>query len=70
MSISKTDDVFALVKSLSKAEKRSLRLFVERIQDSDSLAYMQLFDILDKQKVLDEPFIKSKLKLSSINTLT
>lgn len=65
MSISKTDDVFALVKSLSKAEKRSLRLFVERIQGSESLAYMKLFDILDKQKSLDEEAIKTKLKLSS-----
>jgi len=65
MSISKTEDVFVLVKSLTKAEKRSFRLFAERIQDTESLAYMQLFDLLDKQKVIDESFIKSKLKVSS-----
>lgn len=64
MSISKTEDVFVLVKSLSKAEKRSFRLFAERIQDSESLAYMKLFDILDKQPVLNEVNIKSKLKVS------
>ena len=65
MSISKTDDVFALVKSLSKAEKRSFRLFAERIQDSDSLAYMQLFDLIDKQKSLEAETIKRKLKISN-----
>ena len=64
MSISKTEDVFVLVKSMSKAEKRAFRLFAERIQDSESLAYMQLFDILDKQSVLNENLIKSKLKVS------
>ena len=64
MSISKTEDVFALVKSLSKAEKRAFRLFAERIQDSEALAYMQLFDILDKQKVLNEDLVKLKLKVS------
>jgi len=65
MSISKTDDVFALVKSLSKAEKRSFRLFAERIQDSDSLAYMQLFDLIDKQKSLEAETIKRKHKISN-----
>jgi len=54
MPISKTIDVFSLIKSLSKSEKRSFRLFAERIQGKDELLYMRLFDIMEKQKVLDD----------------
>jgi len=61
MSISKTEDVFNLVKSLTKAEKRAFRLYAGRIQDSDTLLYMQLFDIIEKMKVLDETGIRKKI---------
>ncbi len=61
MAISKTDDLFRLIKSLTKAEKRTFRLFAERIKSSGELLYMQLFDIMDKQKKLDERSIRSKL---------
>jgi len=61
MAISKTDELFKLIKSLTKSEKRTFRLFAERIKSSEDLLYMQLFDIMDKQKKLDERAIISKL---------
>jgi len=62
MPISKTNELYTLIRSLSKAEKRSFRLYAERIQSSEKMLYMNLFDIMDKQKVLDEKEIKSKLE--------
>ncbi len=61
MSISKTEDVFNLIKSLTKAEKRAFRLYAGRIQDGDNLKYIKLFDILEKMKNLDESQIKQKM---------
>lgn len=61
MAISKTEDLFRLIKSLTKSEKRTFRLFAERIKSSNELLYMQLFDIMDKQKKLDERSIHYKL---------
>jgi len=61
MAISKTDDLFRLIKSLTKSEKRTFRLFAERIKSSEELLYMQLFDIMDKQKKMDEVALRSKL---------
>jgi len=61
MAISKTDDLFRLIRSLTKSEKRTFRLFAERIKSSDELLYMKLFDIMDKQKKLDERSIRTKL---------
>ena len=62
MPISQSDQLFNLVKSLTKAEKRNFTFYSTRIQDADSLKYIQLFDLLDKQKVLDENQILTKLK--------
>jgi tRNA U34 5-methylaminomethyl-2-thiouridine-forming methyltransferase MnmC len=68
MSIAKSEFIFSLVKSLSKSEKKSFRLYAERIQESDQLLYMQLFDLYDKQKKLNEQEVKSKLgNISSTN---
>lgn len=54
MPISQSEQVFKLVKSLSKGEKRNFRLYAGRIQDSEQLLYIKLFDILEKQKSFDE----------------
>lgn len=62
MPISQTDQLFRLVKSLSKAEKRNFTLFSKRIQGTDTLKFLQLFDLLDKQDKLDEGLITKKLK--------
>lgn len=63
MPISQTDQLFHLIKSLSKSEKRNFTVFATRLQDSEHLKYMQLFELIDKSKNLDETVIFSKLKI-------
>lgn len=53
------DQLFTLVKSLTKAEKRSFRLYVNRLQ-SDS-KFIQLFDVLDKLETYEEEEVLSRL---------
>ncbi len=48
MPISRTEDLKSLVNSLTKAEKKNFRLYARRIQATDDLMYLDLFDILDK----------------------
>lgn len=62
MPISQTDQLFFLVKSLTKAEKRNFTVYSKRIQDTENLGYIQLFEILDKQKDPDDDQILAKLK--------
>ena len=57
----KTDDLIALISSLTRAEKRHFRLFVKRNQSSEDILFLQLFDLLDKYKYYDEPQILKKL---------
>ena len=62
MPISQSDQLFQLVKSLTKSEKRNFTFYTSRIQDGDTLKYMQLFDLIDKQKEVNENLVLSKLK--------
>ena len=62
MPISQTDQLFRLVKSLTKAEKRNFTLYSKRIQGTDTLKFLKLFELLDKQVSLDEAAITKKLK--------
>ncbi len=62
MPISQTDQLFNLIKTLTKAEKRNFTVYTNRIQDSENLKYMQLFELMDKQTKLDESQILNKLK--------
>lgn len=57
----KTDDLIQVIKSLTRAEKRHFRLFVKRNQASEDILFLQLFDVLDKQKEYDEELILKKL---------
>lgn len=66
MPISQSNQVFNLVKSLSKSEKRNFRLYAGRIQDRDSLRYLKLFDLFDRQKSLDEK--ETLHKLGNVST--
>lgn len=62
----KTDDLFDLIKSMSKNEKRFFKLFAG-ISGKDT-NYLKLFDAYDKKKEYDEELIKkaiSKEKFSS-----
>ena len=67
MPISQSDQVFKLIKSLSTAEKRNFRMYAKRIQDKQDLLFLKLFDLLDKQKELQEMQIREELgKLSKM----
>ena len=61
MPISQSLQVFNLIKSLSKAEKRNFRLYSKRIMDKDDLLFLRLFDFMDKQKVLNEGQLLSQM---------
>ncbi len=61
MPISQSNQVFNLVKSLTKAEKRNFRLYAKRIQNNEELLFLRLFDLLDKQKVLNVKEILAQL---------
>jgi hypothetical protein len=56
------DELFQLVKTLEKAEKRNFKLFVKRNSSSDDLKIIQLFDALDKMEQYDEEGLLKKNK--------
>ncbi len=62
MPISQSDQLFQLVKSLTKSEKRNFTFYATRIQEADSLKYLQLFELLDKEKELNDTQILARLK--------
>ena len=49
-----TDELFQLIQSLSKSEKRIFKLHVKRISGSDDLKILALFDALDSMAEYDE----------------
>ncbi|GJM35058.1 MAG: hypothetical protein DHS20C18_40590 [Saprospiraceae bacterium] len=61
MPISQGDLLFSLIKSLTKAEKRNFTLYVRRIQSEGDVRFFQLFEILEKQSLLDEEAAMEKL---------
>lgn len=56
------DNLFQLVKSLEKGEKRNFKLYVKRNTGTDELKIIQLFDALDKMNDYDEPLLLKKAK--------
>ncbi len=62
MPISKTNDVFLLVKSLTIAEKRHFKSYSQRNQSGKGLKFLKLFDVIDKQKVSNDELIFNELK--------
>ena len=54
MSNPLNDPLFRLIKSLSKSEKRNFTLYVNRIQDTKEVKFVQLFEVLDRQKEYSE----------------
>jgi hypothetical protein len=56
-----SDNLFQLIKTLTKAEKRNFRLYVTRNQDSEELKFIRLFDVLDKSKDYDETALFKKV---------
>mgnify|MGYP000017214374 CR=1 FL=1 len=62
MPISQTDQLFRLIKSLSKAEKRNFTIYAKRIQNAESLKFVQLFEFLEKQKLVNDDIIIDGIK--------
>ena len=48
------DELFQLIKTLEKAEKRNFKLYVRRNSAADDLKIIQLFDALDKMEHYEE----------------
>ncbi|WP_447642216.1 MULTISPECIES: hypothetical protein [Chitinophagaceae] len=57
-----TDELFQLVKSLEKSEKRSFKLYLKRLSGSEEMKSVQLFEYLDKVEgeELDEELLLKK----------
>ena len=51
------DNLFLLVKSLTKSEKRQFKLYVGRLDVNSDSKFLNLFNFLDKAKVYDETAI-------------
>ncbi|MBN1111508.1 MAG: hypothetical protein JXA53_01160, partial [Bacteroidales bacterium] len=60
MASLQTDNLFKLIKSLSKAEKRSFKLYSNRINHGEDTKFIKLFNILDKQLDYDETALLRK----------
>ncbi len=57
-----TDELFQLIKSLDKGEKRSFKLYIKRSSGTDDLKIIQLFDALDRMNEYDEQLLLKKNK--------
>lgn len=55
------DQLFILIKSLTKAEKRNFKLYTNRSQGGSDTKFLQLFDALDKLQEYDEELLLKKL---------
>lgn len=60
-STAQNDQLITLIKSLTKAEKRNFKLYVNRLQSNTDVKFVQLFDVLDKMDFFDEETILKKL---------
>ncbi|MBK9984058.1 MAG: hypothetical protein IPP15_17100 [Saprospiraceae bacterium] len=61
MPIAHSEQLFTIIKSLTKAEKRNFRLYVQRLQSNEDVLYVRLFDLLDKMEDYDEEVVLEKL---------
>lgn len=58
---SNAQPVLELIRSLTKSEKRSFKLYVNRINEESDVKFVTLFDILDKMEVYDEELLIKKM---------
>jgi len=64
MSSSRSLDIYNLVKSLTKSEKRAFKLYAKRGSGTNH-QFLKLFDLMDSMEELDDDIIIKKLKLES-----
>ena len=62
MPISNYKELYGLVKSLSKAEKRNFKLYSKRIGGDETMKFLQVFDAIEKQNELDETELIGRLE--------
>ncbi|MDB4539268.1 hypothetical protein N9231_02540 [Saprospiraceae bacterium] len=55
------DQLISLMKSLTKAEKRNFKLYVNRLQSKSDVKFVQLFDVVDKLDSWNDVVILKKL---------
>ena len=60
MTKEQKDNLFVLIKSLSKSEKRLFKLYVGRLGVNEDSKFLMLFNILDKLSAYDEAAILKK----------
>jgi len=65
------DNLFVLIKSLTKSEKRQFKLYVGRMDSNEDSKFLKLFNLLDKMDFYSEDLILkkkivSKLQLSNL----
>ncbi|MDO6760703.1 hypothetical protein Q4566_10875 [Tamlana sp. 2_MG-2023] len=60
MTRDQKDNLFVLIKSLSKSEKRQFKLYVGRLGVNEDSKFLTLFNILDKLTTYDEAVILKK----------
>ena len=65
------DNLFVLIKSLTKSEKRQFKLYVGRMDSNEDSKFLKLFNLLDKMEFYSEDLILknkivSKLQLSNL----
>jgi tetratricopeptide (TPR) repeat protein len=70
MPIAKTDQLFHLIHSLDKAEKRNFKLYVGRLDSNKNPLFLQLFDAIDKMKEPDDTTIIKKIEKIDQKTLS
>ena len=62
MSNVKSDQLFKLIHSLSKGEKRFFKIYTTRINPTGDKKFLRLFDAIEKQEMYDEDAILRKEK--------
>ncbi|MCA6364455.1 MAG: hypothetical protein IM638_15565 [Bacteroidetes bacterium] len=62
MSNTLTDQLFALIQSMTKSEKRHFKLFVQRSGSRTDLLFVKVFDALEQQKTYDEERLLKKVR--------
>jgi hypothetical protein len=70
MSTSSKDQLFRLIKTLTKAEKRHFRLFANRTMGQQERKFLRLFDVMDRMDSYDEDELIARLSGSERSHLS
>ena len=62
MFSSQKDQLFLLIKSLNKSEKRNFKLYAKRTQGDNEAKFIQVFDVIDRLSEYDEDQLIKRLK--------